>query len=184
SLLHAPHPPLAALGTLLIVLSLPAQEQEMPLAGTPSFWAPELILGVEGPVHEVAFDPFKTDAYSFGVTLLLMLLGEDCADVQADDDDCTWMIPRSWQNDDQRTAELTQQVQRGRLSPEALDLLEKVMTLRQSKRSRLANPEIRQHDFFLKALNCQDLAAHLLGEASRRSISVPSPVRRSQPSHP
>jgi hypothetical protein len=25
----------------------------------------------------------------------------------------------SWQNDDQRTAELTQQVQRGRLSPEA-----------------------------------------------------------------
>ena len=150
-------------------------ENNMPLAGTPSFWAPELILGEEGPdpVQEVAFDPFKTDAYSFGVTLLLMLLGEDCADLQVDDDDCMWMIPRSWQNDEQRAVELARQVECGRLCSEALDLLEKLIILRQSKRSRLANPEIRQHAFFLNALNCQDLHAHLLGEVSRRASAGP-----------
>jgi len=152
-----------------------SKENNMPLAGTPSFWAPELILGEEGPdpVQEVAFDPFKTDAYSFGVTLLLMLLGEDCADLQVDDDDCMWMIPRSWQNDEQRAVELARQVECGRLCSEALDLLEKLIILRQSKRSRLANPEIRQHAFFLNALNCQDLHAHLLGEVSRRASAGP-----------
>ena len=42
-----------------------------------------------------------------------------------------------------------------------------------------------QRHFWLNPFETlQDLAAHLLGEASRRSISVPSPVRRSQPSQP
>ncbi|CAK9112025.1 unnamed protein product [Durusdinium trenchii] len=83
---------LADFGLALYVGKKFFNAQAMPLAGTPSFWAPELIMGEEGPerdpMQDMGFDPFKTDAYSFGVTLLLMLLGEDCAEVQADEDDC------------------------------------------------------------------------------------------------
>ena len=51
------------------------------------------MLGEDEASESAAFDPFKTDAYSFGVTLLLMLLGEECAEVQQEDDGM-WMIPR------------------------------------------------------------------------------------------
>eukprot|EP00913_Durusdinium_trenchii_P015988 g15025.t1 len=89
--------------------------------------------------------------YSFGVTLLLMLLGEDCAEVQADEDDCMWILPRSWP-EAQRTEELKKLVQRGRLSQEALDLLERLLVLSPSRRSRLADGAVKQHAFFLNTL--------------------------------
>eukprot|EP00930_Biecheleria_cincta_P036091 TRINITY_DN24777_c0_g1_i1.p2 TRINITY_DN24777_c0_g1~~TRINITY_DN24777_c0_g1_i1.p2 ORF type:complete len:132 (+),score=46.69 TRINITY_DN24777_c0_g1_i1:32-397(+) len=116
----------------------------MPMAGTIGFVAPELILGCEVAAGDPHFDPFKTDAYSFGVTLQVMLLGEDCADVVQDGDDdedgdCDederegeeeteeemkglWLMPKQI-SEEQQVPFLEELQGRGRLSGEAFELL-------------------------------------------------------------
>jgi len=146
----------------------------MPIAGTPRFLAPELVLGEEsdsemstmeqGAMRDVRFDPFKTDAYSFGVTLYVMLLGEDCADLEQGDGDSLWILPRRLP-DAEQTEFLESCCRSGRLLPEAKDLLERLLPSRPQMRRRLADAEIQNHSFFLVALGCKDLEAHLLSEA-------------------
>merc|ERR1712050_16810 len=79
------------------------------MVGTLGFLAPELVLGggagdsdsdsvgEEASSEDSDFiDPFKTDAFSFGVTLEMMLLGEICADFTDDENqsDHALLLPR------------------------------------------------------------------------------------------
>ncbi|CAJ1335896.1 unnamed protein product [Effrenium voratum] len=157
---------LADFGLALYVGSKAFSAHCIPIAGTPRFLAPELVMGEEEDegdppgVPDVRFDPFKTDAYSFGVTLQVMLLGEDCADLE-EGDGCLWILPRRLP--DQEQAQLLHNACEGsRLMPEAVDLLLKLLPSKPRFRSRLADKRIKKHPFFLTALGCQDLEERLL----------------------
>jgi len=158
-----------------------AAQARMSFTGTLGFLAPELVMGgsfvnMSAGIHDggVSFssagggvyddedyiDPFKTDAYSFGVTLEVMLLGEDCAELHEEDGEL-WMLPRALSGDES-TELLTCMCKTKRLSPEARDLLMALLPTRPSRRMRLADTAVRRHPFFLRALCCDDLAARLL----------------------
>merc|ERR1712178_599483 len=106
-------------------------------------------------------DPFKTDAYSFGVTLEVMLLGENCAELSIDDDGKARLLPRRCQSNE-CTKLLDAQLQAEQISPEAFMLLQSLLQFQPVKRSRLTDNGIRNHPFFLTTLNCKDLATNLM----------------------
>eukprot|EP00927_Polykrikos_kofoidii_P009358 TRINITY_DN13903_c0_g1_i2.p1 TRINITY_DN13903_c0_g1~~TRINITY_DN13903_c0_g1_i2.p1 ORF type:complete len:1219 (+),score=141.14 TRINITY_DN13903_c0_g1_i2:78-3659(+) len=113
-------------------------------------------------------DPFKTDSYSFGVTVELMLLGEDSAEVRIQEDDVTTegdpkpvLVPLPG-DEEAHFERLKRSESTGRLSRHGLDLLIKLTTVKPSKRKRLGDKEILNHPFFLETLGCTDLSEHLL----------------------
>merc|ERR1719442_234376 len=112
----------------------------MSLVGTPGFLAPELILGCDDSDEESGaeasdvLDPFLTDSYSFGVTLGLMLLGEDMGILTADEDDREFMLPRAGTEED-RMSDLEQASLGGRIAPEAKDLLSSLLRHRSTPSS-------------------------------------------------
>jgi len=108
------------------------------------------------------FNPFKTDTYSFGVTLQVALLGEDGARRRTVRRKGPMMLPLHLSESE--NAELLAQLRdNSRLSPEAHALLvEKLLPHNPVRRAMLADCEVLNHQFFLKELDCTDLAGHLL----------------------
>lgn len=143
-----------------------ASRRKMSLTGTPGFLAPELIFGTdESDVEddgEITVDPFKTDAYSYGVTLMLMLMGESVAERVGGggDDECDMLVPRLGDETEVETT-LQYAVSADRVSTEARGLLLSLLAYRPSRRAYLADEATLRHSFFLKALDCEDLAEFL-----------------------
>jgi len=140
--------------------------RHMSVVGTLGFLAPELVFGDREPDDESEtdgiVDPFKTDAYSFGVTLLVTLLGEDGADLH-EDDDKEWLLPRGGSE-----AEVLQMLQvvfaeRSSLPPDGLSLIQALIPHKPRQRSALSDRDIVDHPFFKKVLQCDDLQSFLLG---------------------
>eukprot|EP00929_Paragymnodinium_shiwhaense_P067191 TRINITY_DN33822_c0_g1_i1.p1 TRINITY_DN33822_c0_g1~~TRINITY_DN33822_c0_g1_i1.p1 ORF type:complete len:1028 (-),score=165.69 TRINITY_DN33822_c0_g1_i1:15-3098(-) len=141
------------------------RKKKMSLIGTKGFLAPELVFGDDDAVDDDEGDekvnPFKTDAYSFGITLQLMLLGQRSALLLEDTEGHTWMMPRD--SDEAENEELLRSLTAsGELSTAALELLLMLVPFKPGRRSVLEDDSVRQHRFFLQALGCEDLAKHLL----------------------
>merc|ERR1712113_832957 len=155
----------------------------MTMCGTMGFLPPELIRGAGGGSFSIMnshgssrvsgrgsssrgassmFDPFKADAYSFGVTLQVALLGEDGAFKKTIRRKGPMMLPLHLS--EAENAELLAQLrENGRLSPEAYALLvDRLLPHHPARRSRLTDAEVLNHPFFLQELGCEDLEKHLL----------------------
>lgn len=153
-------------------------------AGTAGFLAPELTspmspqsesvqgedsvsVSVIGPgpgysTHTRRGDPYKCDAYSFGVTLQLTLLGTDGARKKEVRSKGTLMLPLLI-DEDENTQLCDQLLAVGRLSKHAHALLlKRLLPFRPELRSRLCDTEVMNHPFFLESLGCSDLAWHLM----------------------
>lgn len=139
----------------------------MNLAGTPGFLAPELVFGEsfssDGAAASVGggIDPFKTDAYSFGVLLAVMLLGQDIADVYENTRGDPWLVPQLG-NESEATAQLDNVEAIGRLPLGGRSLLSLLLPHSPARRCRLADAAVVEHEFFLTALGCTELGPHLL----------------------
>lgn len=122
--------------------------------------------GEEGSQEMVEFNPFKTDAYSFGVTLQVTLLGEDGSHKKTVKRKGPMMLPLHLSESE--NAEMLAQLRAsGRLSEEAEHLLvEKLLPFSQARRSCLTDREVKNHPFFLKQLECVDVEEYLLSEVS------------------
>eukprot|EP00933_Yihiella_yeosuensis_P034373 TRINITY_DN27870_c0_g1_i1.p1 TRINITY_DN27870_c0_g1~~TRINITY_DN27870_c0_g1_i1.p1 ORF type:complete len:417 (-),score=69.75 TRINITY_DN27870_c0_g1_i1:132-1322(-) len=135
-----------------------------PGRGSPGYAAPEMAGIISSDLEgnpEGAFDWYKLDAYSFGVTLLLMLVGQVNG---------TSVLLEEGSLQPQRVPslldkELARCCEMGRLSEEASKLLFKLLPESPSQRTRLAHESIRQHCFFLNALQCEDMETFLLDRA-------------------
>lgn len=133
-----------------------SKNKRLSVAGTAGFLAPELVYGTgEDDETNDQLNPFKTDAFSFGVTLEVMLLGEDCANIQVLDDS-KWMLPR-YSTEEESMASLRGHRDSGRLQREAWDLLSNLVRYRPSGRKRLQDDFVRRHDFFLNNLQFEAL---------------------------
>merc|ERR1711957_243691 len=113
------------------------------------------------PVHERTFkDPFKMDAYSFGVTLQVTLLGEDGAKKRDIKKKGAMMLPLT--NTEQENTELLETLKvNGRLSEEGFDLLvERLLPSEPRFRCELKEERVMAHPFFLKELGCEDIKVH------------------------
>jgi serine/threonine protein kinase len=119
------------------------------------------------PSEGGGYDAFKLDAYSYGVTLQLTLLGEDGANRKEIRKKGPMMLP--FHHSEEENIELLQKLTaEGKLSKEALDLLvDKLLPHYPSKRQRLGAPEVVNHNFFLQNLECKDLKDHLMKKSSR-----------------
>ncbi|CAJ1421536.1 unnamed protein product [Effrenium voratum] len=158
--------------------------ERMTMCGTMGFLSPELtgasavqsmrddsVYGSDDEEERERFNPFKTDAYSFGVTLQVALLGEDGARRKTVRRKGPMMLPLHL-SETENAELLAQLVQAGRLSPEAENLLvEKLLPFAQVRREELKSPEVKNHAFFQKELKCSsDVEAFLLN--SSRGLSV------------
>lgn len=146
-----------------------ASEEETPArrtmaaVGTQGFLAPELVMGDfdsddEDDVGD-GVEPFKTDAYSFGVTLQVMLLGEHTCTLSADPDDplgATFFVPQLGSEQD-NAKRLVEMRSKGRLAADAHDLLTKLVAFKTARRRRLTDPEVREHRFFLGNMRLETL---------------------------
>jgi serine/threonine protein kinase len=136
--------------------------KRMSVAGTAGFLAPELVYGTAGESGiDDRVDPFKTDAYSLGVTLEVMLLGEECAEIQEDVQGDRWMVPKGL-SEEQTLSNLSKAAERGRISTEAYKLLAGLRRHRPAHRWCLLDQHVLNHPFFLRTLDCEDLKAHLM----------------------
>eukprot|EP00434_Breviolum_minutum_P016150 symbB.v1.2.014231.t1/scaffold1035.1/size234022/7 len=160
--------------------------ERMTMCGTMGFLSPELSgAGLtsmrdgeseEGEEARDEFNPFKTDAYSFGVTLQVALLGEDGARRKTIKRKGPMMLPLHLSENE--NAELLAQLKLSqRLSEEAFNLLVKeLLPFSQAKRSELKSPEVKNHPFFQKELHCRHVEDFLLSHRSHdSSSSVMSP---------
>lgn len=142
-----------------------AARKRMSVVGTAGFLAPELVFGVsagdDDSECDERIDPFKTDAYSFGITLEVMLLGEDCSDLHEEEGGGVWMLPSSTSEGDNLEV-LETAVAQGRLQPAAHSLLLGLVSHRPASRFNLTDVAVKRHPFFLNNLECEDLAARLL----------------------
>lgn len=138
--------------------------------GTVGFLAPELSrLNTEdassirsGGRKPRKGDPYKCDAYSFGVTLQMTLLGTDGARRKEVRKKGPTMLPLLI-DEEENTYMCSQLLESGRLSVAAHDLLvRRLLPFDPNMRSRLVAPEVMQHAFFLETLGCNDIATHLL----------------------
>jgi len=148
--------------------------ESMQMCGTMGFLPPELLSGESSFIHgsqgvcspggrcNPGWDPFKADAYSFGVTLQVALLGEDGAFKKTIRRKGPMMLPLHLS--EAENAELLAQLrENGRLSPEAYALLvDRLLPHHPARRSRLTDVEVLNHPFFLQELGCDDLEKHLL----------------------
>jgi len=124
------------------------------------------------PASDGRQEAFKMDAYSFGVTLQVTLLGEDGARLRTVKRKGKMMLPltlTSLENTDL----LTQLQLSDRLSQQAHNLLvDHLLPCEPSHRSCLA--DLTRHPFFLDELSCDDLDVHF-GLAQRGSTSERTP---------
>merc|ERR1712124_44065 len=133
------------------------------MCGTMGFMPPELSGGFLATQKQGGIDAYKLDAYSFGVTLQLCLLGEDGAIRREIRRKGPMMLPLDI--DEQENTDLLNRMQQeGRLSSEGNDLLVRLLKFVPSERASLSDDIIVKHNFFLKELNCGDLAKHLFAE--------------------
>lgn len=153
--------------------------ERMTMCGTMGFLSPELtgvgaVLSTASlmssdasGVDSEVFNPFKTDAYSFGVTMQVTLLGEDGARKKTVKRKGPMMLPLHLSETE--NAELLQQLREaGRLCPEGENLLvEKLLPFSQPRRAELTDPEVKNHPFFCKYLKCQDVEDFLLSQAGK-----------------
>eukprot|EP00927_Polykrikos_kofoidii_P046228 TRINITY_DN40446_c0_g1_i1.p1 TRINITY_DN40446_c0_g1~~TRINITY_DN40446_c0_g1_i1.p1 ORF type:complete len:1106 (+),score=148.61 TRINITY_DN40446_c0_g1_i1:33-3350(+) len=112
-------------------------------------------------------DPFKTDSYSYGFTLEIMLLGEDAANAliqeESDDEQDPKAVLLPLPGDEKAHFErLRRSLADGRLSQNGFDLLGHLTTTMPRRRRRLAEELILMHPFYLETLGCKDLREHLL----------------------
>jgi len=139
------------------------------MVGTPGFLAPELKNATDDatvsfPASVTSRNSWmpsgwsgKVDTYSFGVTLQLVLLGEDGgrhAEIRGKGP----MILPLHSSDEENREMLRELHTSGRLSVHAHALLvEHLLCTDPRKRSLLEDPEVSGHAFFLEALNCESL---------------------------
>eukprot|EP00450_Noctiluca_scintillans_P011214 CAMPEP_0194504286 /NCGR_PEP_ID=MMETSP0253-20130528/28860_1 /TAXON_ID=2966 /ORGANISM="Noctiluca scintillans" /LENGTH=1173 /DNA_ID=CAMNT_0039346659 /DNA_START=71 /DNA_END=3592 /DNA_ORIENTATION=- len=153
---------------------VPSGGRRMSFCGTAGFFPPELSLDGDGCGSEISLsdgehremrwqrDPFKMDAYSFGVTLQVTLLGEDAARRRHVRRKGAIMLPLLL-NESENTEVLESLRNAGRLSDAAFDLLvNKLLLFDQGQRSRLTDRSVLFHPFFLQALGCEDIEEHLI----------------------
>lgn len=150
----------------------------MSVAGTAGFLAPELTSVVTSfysnndslltslVENESKYgDPYKCDAYSFGVTLQVTLLGTDGARKKEIKKKGPMLLPLLV-NEEESNQLLADLLNAGRLSPAAHDLLvRRLLPYDPHERSRLSAPEVMDHRFFLESLECSNLANHLMPES-------------------
>jgi len=155
------------------------KRRAMSLAGTCGFLAPELVYGLDDTDDEDGVhDPFLPDAFAYGITLAIMLMGDRFAERSTEDeDDMPNTAPVLLPKCATETAQLVllhNARDLGHLDPDACALLERLIQHRPKKRASLLDPEVKSHPFFLKTLNCADLEAHLLphGPAAADGLSV------------
>jgi len=155
--------------------------ERMTMCGTMGFLSPELtgvgaVLSTASlmssdasGVDSEVFNPFKTDAYSFGVTIQVTLLGEDGARKKTVKRKGPMMLPLHLSETE--NAELLQQLREaGRLCPEGENLLvEKLLPFSQPRRAELTDPEVKNHPFFCKYLKCKDVEDFLLSQAGKET---------------
>merc|ERR1712014_150866 len=91
------------------------------------------------------FDPYKMDAYSYGVTLQVTLLGEDAARRKTVRRKGPMMLPLHL-NETENTELLTQLTETGRVSREGFELLEMLLRFDPSKRASLS--QVVTHPWF------------------------------------
>jgi len=146
--------------------------ERMSMCGTVGFMPPEMIARELGcsSMHETRrlscskalLNAFKADAYSFGVTLQMALLGEDAARKRTIRRKGVMMLPLHLNEGDNRDL-LRQLCSSGRLSKEAyLLLVDRLLPFNPAWRSCLSDDEVLNHDFFLRELGCTDLEEHLM----------------------
>lgn len=181
-------------------------KRKMSLVGTCGFLAPEIVYGgddadeqdeqdVEGGFHRQRstdtiaprLDPFLPDAYAYGVTLAIMLLGERFAEVGDYEEEPygQQVLFPTTNNEAAQLALLVETRNDGYLDPRACALLERLVQHRPRLRARLADNEVKGHPFFLETLRCKDLEAHLMPNSAMANSqgSVPdSTASRSSPS--
>eukprot|EP00931_Biecheleriopsis_adriatica_P006124 TRINITY_DN107580_c0_g1_i1.p1 TRINITY_DN107580_c0_g1~~TRINITY_DN107580_c0_g1_i1.p1 ORF type:complete len:1225 (+),score=206.47 TRINITY_DN107580_c0_g1_i1:29-3703(+) len=167
--------------------------ERMTMCGTPGFYAPELLsvaaissnhdreddgfsrmVTPRGESREsMEMNPFKTDAYSFGVTLQVALLGEDGARKKKIKRKGDMLLPLHISESE--NAELLAQLRsQDRLSEEAEQLLvQHLLPFSQSRRKMLASDEVKNHAFFCKELECADVEEHLLPQGTASSALSP-----------
>jgi len=134
-----------------------APRRNMAVVGTMGFLAPELIFGEwdsdsDGPETLGLLDPFKTDAYSFGVTLQITLLGEDGADWTDE-----WLVPRA--GTEAEIMKMLEDVMQRRNMPQGLHLLKLLLSNKPQHRAALADPTVLNHAFFLENLEIKTLTS-------------------------
>jgi serine/threonine protein kinase len=139
------------------------QSTHMRLVGTMGFLAPELVSHAD----DYSLNPFKTDAYSFAVTLELTLLGEDVGVVHGDEG--RWLTPRSGE-ESVKLSRIENAVKTRGLHPASFDLLRQLLVFDPSQRSELSSAQVMRHPFFLDALRCSDLEAFLLNDSALRQL--------------
>merc|ERR1712070_351961 len=120
------------------------------MCGTMGYFPPELMTndggGIdsddEAPTPQRKFkDPFKMDAYSFGVTLQVTLLGEDGAKKREVRKKGPMMLPLNL-DEAENTQLLEKRRDEGRLSEEAfIFLVDLLLPMDPEKRCRLDAPE-------------------------------------------
>jgi len=108
-----------------------------------------------GPSIQAHYDPFKADTYSFGVTLQIALLGEDAARKRDIRGKGPLLLPLQYSESE--VSELMAQLRdNGRVSDKAYTLLvDRLLPFDQAKRTRLDDPEVLEHPFFLEELGVQ-----------------------------
>eukprot|EP00913_Durusdinium_trenchii_P030178 g28277.t1 len=155
----------------------------MTMCGTMGFLSPELTGGgaMTGPTGDSEeeedgdptpeFNPFKTDAYSFGVTLQVSLLGEERTRRKTVKRKGPMMLPLHLS--EQENADMLAQLKLSqRLSEEAFHLLvEKLLPFSQARRFELKSPEVKNHPFFQKELNCTNVEEFLLSNSGAHNYS-------------
>lgn len=155
----------------------------MSLAGTRGYAAPELITGNiwgddEDSLDEDEINPFLTDSYSYGVTLMVVMLGEDCASKVFDEGNATpgrdsekatvWLVPRG--SSAENIEKLSGFKDRGRISEEACELITGLIQENPKKRWSITQSCVLSHQFFLKSLRVMDLQQLLHDRAGTSTI--------------
>lgn len=153
--------------------------ERMTMCGTVGFMPPEL--GSLGPhfsadddsgstVTLPRLDPYKMDAYSYGITLQVTMLGEDGARRKTVKRKGPMMLPLHL-TEAENSALLAQLRDNGRLSDAALNLLECLLRHDPNTRKSLVEVKHAHADFFVNELFCKgSLEDHFLKPSSRQPV--------------
>lgn len=140
--------------------------ERMTMCGTVGFLPPETTTvntaRPSGTDEEKPVDLFKMDAYSFGVTLQVALLGEDGARCKAIRKKGRMMLPLHL-TEEENTDLLAQLTTCGRLSQSGFNLLRDLLRFDPCERSALLS--VVNHPFFQEELHCTDVEEFLVKQA-------------------
>eukprot|EP00927_Polykrikos_kofoidii_P040949 TRINITY_DN34904_c0_g1_i1.p1 TRINITY_DN34904_c0_g1~~TRINITY_DN34904_c0_g1_i1.p1 ORF type:complete len:1299 (+),score=160.39 TRINITY_DN34904_c0_g1_i1:40-3897(+) len=155
--------------------------ERLGMCGTYGYLAPELLSlryedsdsqDSETFRSDRSLNPYKMDAYSFGVTLQVALLGEDGARRKEFNKKGAVMLPLYLSESD--NVELLRQLKKiGRLSPQSHSLLvDKLLPHDPALRCMLQ--DVNNDDFFLSELGCDDLEGYLMANRNTSCVSLGS----------